>query len=114
VNLARRFWPQIAQALEPVVADFWRKAAKAMPALTEALDTLTQDLPPTVLRCAVCGRIALRHRTGGRSFTMRDGQPPFSCSEHGELAEISFDEWRDEWTRRGRPERLNLRLSPVQ
>lgn len=60
-----------------------------------------------VYRCATCGERVGRRR--GR-FQMPNG---LTCGTHGELAGPTIGELRDEWTRRGKPDQLNLRLPPV-
>jgi hypothetical protein len=62
-------------------------------------------------RCAVCGvRVGRR----GKDDTIEMFERVLVCSTHGELADPTFGGMRDEWTRRGKPASLNLRLPPVQ
>ena len=73
-----------------------------------ALDVL-HDLPPTTFLCDACGRSVATDRK--RLHLNEDGH--LKCLEHGKLEEITIEGWRNEWTRRGKPERLNWRLEPL-
>lgn len=67
------------------------------------------ELPPTVFRCARCGERVGRYRPGpGKSFRV---PTDFTCKAHGPLQDPGAI-WGAEWTRQGRPDRLNLRLPP--
>jgi hypothetical protein len=94
-------WLPGLAALRQMVEDIQR----AIPRIPEL-----PKLPPTTFRCARCG-----HDVGG--FTPRSDGPNFRtnfhCPEHGAL-EDPDDRWHAEWTRRGKPRHLTLRLPPVQ
>lgn len=67
------------------------------------------ELPHTVLRCAVCGV-----KVGSWGAGAGDIKATTRCPTHGPLHETTLGEIREEWTRRGKPEKLNMRLSPIQ
>lgn len=99
-------WFAAFDGVRRVAEDVRRTVAR----VTEGLPRIPQ-LPPTVFRCGPCGE-----RVG--RFTPRPDRPnfqvptDFTCSKHGPLQDPD-DVWLAEWERRGKPDRLTLRLPPV-
>lgn len=75
-----------------------------------------EELPPTTFRCAVCGRAVGRFdpAADSRRRRWRRRDRVNVCHEHGRLRDVTFDEWHAIWTRRGKLEKLNIKVPPVQ
>lgn len=79
--------------------------------LADALEPLrarTSDVR-VVVRCAACGTVVARHHL----FLFEDAQGRQRCKRHGPLIDSTMRELHEEWSRRGRPETLNIKRHPV-
>ena len=91
----------------------WSKTPK----LLATLDEMSADwrrLPPTIFRCAVCGERVGRYDPPTGEGRQRFRMPTPDCPTHGPLQHPTVRSWYAEWTRRGRPARLNMRLPRVR
>lgn len=73
------------------------------------------ELPPITFRCGSCGvavgRLNTKH-PDGRLYP----SPPVTatCPVHGALIAVEMGTLHDVWVQRGRPARLNYKLTPRQ
>jgi hypothetical protein len=68
------------------------------------------EMPPTLFRCDACGTKVGSHDA---NRTRMSDRKPLGCPTHGAMREFSLNEWLDEWVRRGKPDRLTIRLTPI-
>jgi hypothetical protein len=117
-DLAREFAKTTAFAeIQRQAAALFKSLPKVQVIEPGRFANLTDDLPHTVFRCAACGtKVGSHHpqpQPGKRTWRFRHGEP-FTCDTHGQLQDPGFDEWHEKWTRRGKPDRLNLELKPLK
>lgn len=113
------WWPSLPRSLRRRLA----KRAKAtgltslgdtalQQQMQQAADTFLAGLPSTVFHCSACGTNVGRYNPNEDARWWRLPERCPKCELP--LEDPGIEEWRERWTRRGKPETFNLYLNPVQ